>query len=98
MTGLAYQRKCQRFEVEAPAILEDSRTGFSYEGTVYNFSAEGVYLESGYAPRPGRKIFLKVDGDLDIFATELYNAEIKWRRPLSGHTSDYSFGIGIKYC
>ena len=98
MTGLPYQRKSQRFAVDAPAMLEDFRTGFSYIGTVYNYSAEGVYLESGYAPRPGRKIYLKVDGDPDIFAAEIYHAEIRWRRPLSGRTSDYSYGIGIQYC
>ena len=98
MTAIAYQRNSQRFEVKAPVMLEDFRTGFYYKGIIYNYSAHGVYLESDYAPRPGRKIRLKVNGARDIFASELYLAEIRWRRPLSDETSDYDFGIGMQYC
>jgi hypothetical protein len=98
MTVLAYQRNSQRFEVEASVMLEDFRTGFYYNGIIYNYSADGVYLESDYAPRPGRKMHLKVNGARDIFATDLYLAEIRWRQPLSGEISDYSYGIGMQYC
>ncbi|CAB1064039.1 hypothetical protein D1BOALGB6SA_8830 [Olavius sp. associated proteobacterium Delta 1] len=98
MIAIAYQRNSQRFEVEATVMLEDFRTGFYYNGIIYNYSADGVYLESDYAPRPGRKIHLKVNGARDIFTTELYLAEIRWRQPLSDETSDYSYGIGMKYC
>ena len=98
MIAFAYQRNSQRFEVEAPVMLEDFRTGFYYKGIIYNCSADGVYLESDYAPRPGRKFHLKVKGARDIFLTDLCLAEIKWRRPLSDAASDYSYGIGMQYC
>ena len=98
MIAVAYQRNSQRFEVEVPVMLEDFRTGFYYKGIIYNYSADGVYLESDYAPRPGRRIQLKVNGARDIFLTDHYLAEIRWRQPLSDETSDHSFGIGMKYC
>lgn len=98
MIALAYQRNSRRFEVEAPVMLEDFRTGFYYNGIIYNYSADGVYLESDYAPRPGRRIRLQVNGARDIFLTDLYFAEIRWRRPLSDETSDHSYGIGMQYC
>jgi hypothetical protein len=98
MTALAYQRNSQRFEVETSVMLEDFRTGFYYNGIIYNYSADGVYLESDYAPRPGRKMHLKVNGAHDIFAAELYLAEIRWRQSISDETSDYSYGIGMQYC
>jgi hypothetical protein len=98
MVPLAYQRNSQRFEVKAPVMLEDFRTSFYYKGIIYNYSADGVYLESDYAPRPGRKIRLKVNDAHDIFLTELYLAEIRWRRPLTDETSDYPYGIGMQYC
>ena len=98
MSALAYQRNSQRFEVEAPVMLEDFRTGFYYNGTIYNYSADGVYLESDYAPRPGRRIRLKVNGAHHIFAPDLYLAEIRWRRPLFDENSEYTYGIGMKYC
>ena len=98
MTALAYQRNSERFEVENFVMLEDFRTGFYYNGVIYNYSADGVYLESDYAPRPGRKIRIKVDGSQDIFTTELFLAEIRWRRPLFDDTSGYQYGVGLKYC
>jgi hypothetical protein len=98
MTALAYQRNSQRFEVETFVKVEDFRTGFYYNGIIYNYSADGVYLESDYAPRPGRMIRIKVDGAKDIFTTELILAEIRWRRPLFDDTSDYQYGVGMKYC
>jgi hypothetical protein len=41
---------------------------------------------------------LKVNGGHDIFATDLYLAEIRWRQSLFDETSDYSYGIGLQYC
>ena len=98
MTALAYQRNSQRFEIKTAVMLEDFRTGFYYNGIIYNYSADGVYLESDYAPRPGRKICLKVNSARDIFTDDLYLAEIRWRRPLVEKSSPYSFGVGMQYC
>ncbi|CAB1082688.1 hypothetical protein D1AOALGA4SA_10292 [Olavius algarvensis Delta 1 endosymbiont] len=56
MTALAYQRSSQRFEIEAPVMLEDFRTGFDYNGIIYNYSADGVYLVSDYAPPSGPQV------------------------------------------
>ena len=98
MTALAYQRISQRFEIELPVMLEDFRTGFYFNGKIYNYGADGVYLESDYAPRPGRKVHIKINGAHDIFTAGIYLAEIRWRRPLVADTSAYSYGIGMKYC
>jgi hypothetical protein len=97
MIAVAYQRSSERFELKAPVMLEDFRTGFYYDGIMYNYSADGIYLESDYAPRPGRKIRLKVDGLPDISAPQVYVAEIRWRCPLSENSSSYSYGVGVKY-
>jgi hypothetical protein len=98
MTALAYQRNSQRFELQTAVMIEDFRSGFYYKGIIYNYSADGVYLESDYAPRPGRRIRLKVKGARDIFTDDLYLAEIKWRRTLAEKASTYSFGVGMQYC
>ena len=98
MTALAYQRNSQRFKVQTAVMLEDFRSGFYYNGIIYNHSADGVYLEADYAPRPGRRIRLKVNGARDIFTDDLYLAEIKWRRPTAEKASTYSFGVGMRFC
>ncbi len=98
MIAVAYQRATQRFGIEVPVILEDFRTGFYYNGTIYNYSTDGVYLESDYAPRPGRRIHLKVNESNDIFNTNPYLAIIRWRRSLYDDSAEYFYGIGVQYC
>ena len=98
MIAVAYQRASQRFGIEVPVILEDFRTGFYYNGTIYNYSTDGVYLESDYAPRPGRRIRLKVNESHDIFNTDPYLAVIRWRRSLYDDSAEYFYGIGVQYC
>ena len=98
MSAVACQRNSQRFKLQAAVMLEDFRSGFYYHGIIYNHSADGVYLESDYAPRPGRRIRLKVSAARDIFKDDLYLAEIKWRRPIAEKASPYSFGVGMQFC
>ena len=98
MNAFAQIRASQRFQSQAPVMLEDFRTRFYYKGTLYNYSSEGGYFESGYAPRPGRKIRIKVDGLPDVFSPHVYLAEIRWRKPLPENQSSYIYGVGIKYC
>ena len=92
------RRAEQRFQSKAPVMLEDFRTGFYYNGILYNYSIGGGYFESKYAPRPGRKIHIKVDGLPDVFTPHLYLAEVRWRKPLPENSNSYTYGLGIKYC
>lgn len=98
MIAVAYQRSSERFDLQATVMIEDFRTGFNYNGVIYNYSSDGVYLESSYAPRPGRKLRLHVDGAPDIFTQPTYLAEVRWRRSLPKHTALFSFGFGLRYC
>ena len=98
MNAFAHRRASQRVQSEAPVILGDFRTKFYYDGTLCNYSTDGAYLESKYAPRPGRKIHIKVDGLPDVFTPHVYLAEIRWRKPLPENSNSYTYGVGIKYC
>ena len=98
MKANAEQRNSQRFYYEKPVMLEDERTGYNYDGTMRNYSESGMYLESDYAPRPSRKIRIKVNGLPNISSPRVYHAEVKWRRPVSPNPSPYSYGIGVRYC
>ena len=94
----AYQRSSERYKLEAPVMLEDFYTGFDYKGIMNNYSADGAYLESDYAPRPGRKAYIKFDGLSDVFTRKVYVAEIRWRRPLPEKASHFSYGVGVRFC
>ena len=98
MIAFTHNRTSRRIQSEAPVILEDFRTGFDYRGTLLNYSTEGAYFWSSYAPRPGRKIRIKIDGLPDVFIPHTYLAEVRWRRLLPENPSSYAYGLGIKYC
>jgi len=98
MSELAYQRVNPRFEVEAPVVIEDFRTGFCYDGMVCNYCTDGVYVESAYAQRPGRILRLKFNGTPDIFTVQTYLAKVRWRCCCPANKSGYPYGTGLKYC
>ena len=90
-------RNGERFYFETPVSIEDNRTGYRYGGTMRNYSKSGMYLETDYAPRPNRKIRIKVSKLSDSPSPRNYFAEVKWRQPLSRRVSTYSYGIGVKF-
>jgi hypothetical protein len=98
MTTFADQRSSPRFGVQASVLLEDFRTGYHCNGMIINYGADGVYLECDYAPRPGRKFHIAVNGARGIFTEDSYLAEIRWRKPLPEKASTYDYGIGMQYC
>jgi hypothetical protein len=75
-----------------------------FDAKLLNFSADGVYFETGYDLKPGATIFLKMDmvcsSEIDSLAHERPRSvslgEVKWQRDLS--RSDQSFfGVGVRY-
>ncbi len=97
MKAISETRNGERFNFEAPVLIEDNRTGYRYDGTMFNYSTSGMYLETDYAPRPSRKIRIKVNKLTDLLPSRSYLAEVRWRQPLFEKASSYSYGIGVKY-
>ncbi len=97
MKAVSELRDGERFHSKVPVTVEDHRTGYRYDGTMFNYSKNGMYLESDYAPRPGRKIHIKVNKLPGSSSPRNYLAEIKWRRPIKIKASDFSYGIGVKF-
>ncbi|MGB5749759.1 MAG: PilZ domain-containing protein [Desulfobacterales bacterium] len=97
MKAISELRNGERFYAEAPVLVEDNRTGYRYDGTMFNYSKSGMYLETDYAPRPKRKIRIKVNNLPGSSSPRKYLAEVRWRQPLPDKGASYSFGIGVKY-
>ena len=97
MKAISELRNGERLYFETPVLVEDTRTGYRYDGTMFNHSKSGMYLETDYAPRPSRKIQIKVSDLSDSSSPRNYNAEVRWRQPLTKKASTYSYGIGVKF-
>lgn len=90
-------RRSERFYFETPVLVKDNRTGYRYDGTMFNYSKTGMYLETDYAPRPSRKIKIDIKNLPNSSSPRSYLAEVRWRRPSPDKGSSYSFGMGVKY-
>ena len=97
MKAVPELRNGERFHFKTPVMIEDERTGYRYEGTMLNYSRSGMYLETEYAPRPERKIRIKVNRLPDPASPRKYYAEVRWRKPLPANRPSHSFGMGVKY-
>jgi len=97
MKAVPELRNGERFHFKTPVLIEDERTGYRYDGTMFNYSRSGMYLETEYAPRPERKIKIKVNRLPDLASPRKYYAEVRWRKPLPDKGSSYAFGMGVKY-
>jgi hypothetical protein len=98
MAGRALQKRSRRINCKAPITLEDRRTGFHYAGTLHNYSKSGLYYESTYAHRPGRKILIKSNGLPFSSNTNGHMAKVIRRTLLDRHRPTRLFGIGAKFC
>lgn len=96
MKAISELRNDERFNFEAPVLVEDNRTGYRYDGTMFNYSRCGMYLETDYAPRPSRKIRINVNNLPNSSSPQNLLAEVRWRQPLPQKKSGYSFGLGVK--
>ena len=97
MKAISELRNGERFNFETPVSIEDNRSGYRYDGTMFNYSRSGMYLETDYAPRPNRKITITVDNLPGLPASRRLLSEVRWRQPLPGRKSGYAFGLGVKH-
>ena len=98
MADRAIQNRNKRIKYKAPITLEDKRTGYRYSGTLHNYSKSGLYFESAYAQRPGRKICVKTDNLPFSSSANGHLAKIIWRKRVGQKPSAHSFGVGAKFC
>ena len=98
MVVCAAKKRNKRINHTAPITLEDRRTGFHYAGTLQNYSDTGLYFESEYAQRPGRKIHIRSNNLPFSNGKRRHLAEVIWRKILDQKQSTHLFGVGAKFC
>jgi hypothetical protein len=98
MAGRDIQSRHKRINYKTPITLKDKRTGYQYTGTLHNYSKSGLYFESAYAQRPGRKICITSNNLPFSSHSNGHLAEIIWRKLLGQQHSTHSFGVGAKFC
>jgi hypothetical protein len=91
------RRKSGRIQCKTAILHNTCPPDFFYRGTMYNFSAEGIYFESDEDLSQGDKITVSIKNPPPRFlekARQYFDVEIMWCSVLQG--SSYQVGYGAK--
>lgn len=91
-----------RLACRASVHIHDRDASEAYPATALNYSREGMYLESDYAPRIGAGLLLEMlDHDSGSAAPadiSKYHSRVVWRAKLSGNLVFTRYGMGVQHC
>lgn len=91
------QRVTERFNFEAPVVIEDAQTGEQHDGSMYNYSRGGMYIELDYPLKPGSKIRILMENVKNIVHSESCLAKTVWCKEIPGAVVLYDYGMGVRY-
>jgi hypothetical protein len=91
------QRTTERFNCEAPVVIEDCQTGKQYDGSMYNYSRGGMYVELDYPLKPGLPVRILVEKKAANDRSESCLAQTVWCKEIPGAVVLYDYGIGVRY-
>lgn len=89
------RRKSKRIDYQSAIMHNTNPPDFFYSGTMYNFSAEGLYFESNEDLLKGDEISISIKeppAQLKKDADQYIDVRIMWATDL--HDSSYQVGYG----
>ena len=91
------KRTTERFNCEAPVVIEDCRTGNKFDGSMYNYSRGGMYVELDQPLNPGSEVRILIENSQNTTQAESCLAMIVWCTEIPGAVVLYDYGIGLRY-
>ena len=89
------QRASKRINYEAPVFIENCETGESYDGSMYNCSQGGMYVELDYPLKPGTEIRIETENATYSSRSKSCLAKVVWCEEIPGAVVLYNYGIGV---
>ena len=97
-TGLE-RRENKRFKCNTAILHNTCPPDFFYRGTMYNYSAEGLYFESDEDLMQGDEITLSIKNPPPPFlekAEQYFEVRIMWCKVLQGSEYQVGYGASLK--
>ena len=91
------RRKEKRFSHQTPVLIRRPRQPRWYNGTMFNFSRRGMYIETELGGAPGEQISIMVENPPYGNGPYLHRARIRWAKELADAVVFYPYGFGVKY-
>jgi hypothetical protein len=91
------QRSTERFYCEAPVVIENCQTEERYDGSMYNYSRGGMYVELDIPLKPGSEVRILIESSENTTSPESCMAKTVWCKEIPGAVVLYDYGIGVQY-
>ena len=90
-------RASERTYCDTPVIIEICQTGEYYDGSMYNYSRGGMYVEADYSFEPESVVRITIEKDKNSNRPESRLGKIIWCKEIPGAVVLYNYGIGVQY-
>ena len=91
------RRNERRMKFQTPVLIQPQRGRKWYNGSMFNFSRNGMYIETELNGRPGQKISIIVEAPPYGTGPYLHCARIRWVNELDDAVVLYRYGCGVAY-
>lgn len=90
-------RVSKRLSKEAPVTIESCDTGEQFSGRMYNYSADGMYIETDHPLQPGAEIRVAVRKSATGPDFDNFRAKVRWCEEIAGAVVLHHYGVGLQY-
>ena len=90
------KRHINRFNHESVVMVEEPDRGCHIYGRMYNFSEDGMYLETDFVCQPGTKVLIQITRPPAKSLPDVLSGEVRWYRQLFEDESNYEYGVGVR--
>lgn len=90
MKDFSELRKYERMDLDTPVVFYEDNVGDHHRAMMYNFSAQGMYMESGEYVRPGSTVHVKT-----VNYRSLDHYRVRWCNRIQ-ESDQEMFGIGLQ--
>ncbi len=90
-------RASERKNCDIPVIIENCQTGEHHDGSLYNFSRGGMYLEMDFPLKPESEIRIVVEKSEVLSHRDSCQAKVIWCKEVPGAVVLYTYGFGVRY-
>ena len=90
------RRTERRLRYQTPVLIQPRRAQRWYNGSMFNFSRKGMYIETEFSGRSGQQISIFVEAPPNATGPYLLQARIRWVKELADAVVLYPCGCGVE--
>jgi len=91
------QRTSERFSLEAPVSIQNCRSGEYHDGSIYNYSRGGMYIELDYPLIVGSQIHIGMEKQGIFPYGQRSRARVNTCEEILAAVVLYNYGIGVQH-